>query len=232
MIMRKILSFVAVFFLGLFCAGCASLLDNGNAVLQNDTEHVPEDASNTHNVEIVGGMDDAAISFDTNGDGVIQSDEFPLPTGSVYGLDGDEAILYDTAATITSMNQSDTANLCLAALSVYDSYEKDGIKFFVCSFRRLYYYELGKGLDDTSCPEYIRGAGGNIALFTINPDGSGCMVKETLDGDDNTEIIREMCGSNAALAETLIHEGTADAREITPQGYDELLTPYLEFYFR
>ena len=92
------------------------------------------------------------------------------------------------------------------------------------------YYDLGAGLSDPRAPVYSgSGSGGSIACITLAADGSIAEVRETYDGADNTERLKEICGPLTDLAAKL-NSGDAEARRLVPTG-NELLTMYLNYYF-
>ena len=39
-------------------------------------------------------------SYDVNGDGILQTSEFPIPSGEVFGLEGEDAELYTRVAAM------------------------------------------------------------------------------------------------------------------------------------
>ena len=42
----------------------------------------------------------AIPSYDVNGDGILQTSEFPIPSGEVFGLEGEDAELYTRVAAM------------------------------------------------------------------------------------------------------------------------------------
>lgn len=176
-------------------------------------------------------------AYDANGDGVLQTSEFPVPTGEAFGLEGEDAALYSavSAYAIEQMpvDSKDTM-LILPSLTVFGEYEgENGDQNYVCGFLKLYYYDLGTGLEDPRHPVYSSSGGaGNPARITLSSDGTLTDVQETYDGADNTKRIKELCGPLSDLADAL-NSGTElpdGARELTPKD-DTLLQTYLDYYF-
>lgn len=98
---------------------------------------------------------------------------------------------------------------------------------------KLYYYDLGTGLEDPKHPVYSSSGGaGNPVRITLSSDGTLTDFQETYDGADNTRRIEEMCGPLSSLADAL--NGGTDLpdgkRELTPKD-DTLLRMYLDYYF-
>ncbi|MBU5627952.1 hypothetical protein KQI82_13655 [Oscillibacter sp. MSJ-2] len=176
-------------------------------------------------------------AYDANGDGVLQTSEFPVPTGEAFGLEGEDAALYSAVAAYaieqTPVDPRDTM-LILPSLRVFGEYEgENGEKNYVCGFLKRYYYDLGAGLEDPQNPVYSSSGGaGNPARVTLSADGMLTDFQETYDGADNTGRIEELCGPLSGLADAL-NSGTElpeGERELTPRD-DTLLRMYLNYYF-
>lgn len=193
-------------------------------------------ATNNHDVPVESGV----ALYDVSGDEAIQTGEFPVPIGEAFGLSGTDATLYTAAARAKTAEiiqnigneaaASDTM-LILPTVSVYGEYDgEDGEKHYICGYGMWLYYDLGAGLSDPRAPVYSgSGSGGSIACITLAADGSIAEVRETYDGADNTERLKEICGPLTDLAAKL-NSGDAEARRLVPTG-NELLTMYLNYYF-
>lgn len=164
----------------------------------------------------------------TAGCGQQQTDDtsvFPLPTAEIYGLTGEEATLYNAVAAFLG---NDREELMLPSLTVYGSYSGDnGETYYVCGLLRLHYY----GLEDLENPIYSVGSAGNSARITITEDGVCTEIMETLDGDDNTERIKEICGPLTEVAEAWNsgNDAALEGKVLTPADAQELLQPYLAY---
>lgn len=179
----------------------------------------------------------SGMPYDINGDGSVQTWEFPVPTGEAMGLTGEDAALYTAAAKATAErlipngSGSDTM-LMLTYVNVFGEYGgENGETHYVCGLGEQFYYDLGKGLDDPRSPQYSGfGGGGGLACITVAADGTLLDIQETYDGADNRERIRELCGPLTELADAINSGGDAPVRQLVPTG-DALLRIYLDHYF-
>ena len=151
---------------------------------------------------------------------------FPVPTGAAFGLTGEDAVLYDAVANYLCPDVIGS-DLLLPSLAVYGSYDAgNGAKSYVCELLRFYYYGLDiKNTDNL--PESQVGASGSIARITVK-DGVCTDIAETEDGataSGRAAKIRELCGSLSDLAKSINNE-TAQARRITTDNYQDLLSAY------
>ena len=157
--------------------------------------------------------------------------DFPIPTGEVFGLKGDDAALYTAVAKFICPDAID-GDLLLPSLKVYGSYDADnGGKNYVCGLLRYYYYGLDVKNSD-ALPEDQVGASGSIAKITVK-DGVCTAIEETGDGETaagRAKRIRDLCGPLTDLAKSLNDE-TAKGRQITPDSYQALLSAYTKYYF-
>lgn len=231
--MKKILAILLALTCLLALAGCGGAADTEEPEMDRpatDSEEPEIEASDPEGMAI-------AI-YDANGDGILQTLEFPVPTGETFGLTGGDAVLYTQAAKAaierTGGDLSTDTMLILPTLRVYGAYDGDnGETHYVCGFGAQYYYDLGEGLADPENPVYSgSGGGGGIARITIAEDGALTDIQETYDGGDNTKRIQELCGPLTELAEALNQGGDLSdvERRLTPTG-DELLLAYLKYYF-
>lgn len=182
-------------------------------------------------------IEPSEVPYDTNGDGSLQSWEFPVPTGEAFGLEGEDAALYTAAASakadtmLPRISGTDTM-LLLPTLSVWGTYDgENGEKHYVCGYGEQFYYDLGAELQDMQNPQYSsNGGGGNPARITLAADGTLVDVQETYDGADNTARIQELCGPLTELADAINKGEEVSARRLVPAG-DELLKMYWDYYF-
>lgn len=182
-------------------------------------------------------IEPSGVPYDINGNGSLQTWEFPVPTGEAFGLTDEDAALYTAAAEavakwlIPNGSGSDTM-LMLTYVNVFGEYEgENGETHYVCGLGEQFYYDLGKELNDLHDPQYSGlGGGGNLARITVAADGTLLDVQETYDGGDNTERIRELCGPLTELADAMNSGRDIPVRRLVPTG-DELLRTYWYHYF-
>ncbi|MGM9662382.1 MAG: hypothetical protein ACI3WR_04750 [Oscillospiraceae bacterium] len=167
--------------------------------------------------------------YDADGDGLLQTAEFPVFSGEALGLTGDDAALYDAAAETLRRQAAgragDTA-LLLPALTVCGGYEGErGERHYVCALTCQVYEELGTGAADAVIPGSVT----YIAEITLG-EGGGAEVRLLSEGGDDGRI-RALCGPLMELAGALAAgEVPADARALTPVG-TALLGQYLDYHF-
>lgn len=177
---------------------------------------------------------DSGVPYDVNGNSTLESWEFPIPTGEVFGLTGRDAQLYTAAARkkaaeMTPRLGTDSADLMLPMISVYGEYPgENGDTHYICGYGEQYYYSLG--IDPSQMTSNRQGGGGGVARLTLSADGVLTEVLETQDGIDNTPRIQEICGPLTELAEQL-NNGTAQARSLNPADADDTLQAYLNYFF-
>ena len=178
--------------------------------------------------------------YDLNGDGMIQSAEFPYAEGEAFGLTGEYATLY-TAVAEYVMRWGGSAlggtDLALPRIArIYGEYEdKDGNMNYICGMNTMYYYGLGSA--PGQWPANHTGGAGDFVLAAIDPDGNLVGFKTAPDGmdsDDWNQLYREYCGPLEDLAEAFIN-GTEDdyAEELMTEYKNEgpRLAQYLSYYF-
>lgn len=179
-----------------------------------------------------------APSYDANGDGILQTAEFPLPCGAAFGLEGEDAALYDAAVTALAQRWAewlteDETMLILPRLAVWGQYDgENGDVHYVCGLNELYYYDAG--LDLAHMDPYNSGGAGGPVRVTISASGVCTDIQETCDGADNTQRIRELCGPLTDLADALnsgAEELPYGVRSLAPQDTLERLNAYLDYYF-
>ncbi|MBQ9330496.1 MAG: hypothetical protein IJ221_05875 [Oscillibacter sp.] len=181
-----------------------------------------------------------AAWYDQNGDGVLQTLEFPVAESAIFGLAGTDAALYDAVAAdrrawfadIYAEDGEETM-LALQSLTVYGDYETgDGAHHYVCRMGEQFWYDLGAGLGDLSAPVWSGvGSAGDTLHIVLDPEGNVVTLEGLWDGADNTRRIRDFCGPLTDLAQALNTPGAdAGGRALIPAG-DALLRAYLDAYF-
>ena len=195
----------------------------------------------------------AFMAFDTNEDGILQIEEFPIPTldmflGSVTlrepPVDTDisyqnvyRAMAQKVVEDVIELEPNDPM-LMLPAMDVLGWYEdENGNDNYVVILRRYFYYDIGidpEKLPNLDTAKVKIGATDNLALITMGRDGELIELKETLDAADNTERIRDFCGPLDDLAQKLIEEESFPIAEqpyflIMPQD-KELLSYYINYF--
>lgn len=178
--------------------------------------------------------------YDMNGDGMIQSTEFPYAEGEAFGLTGEYATLYTAVAEYVmrgSGNVLGGRDLTLPRIArVYGKYEdKAGNMNYICGMNTMYYYGLGAA--PGQWPANHTGGAGDFVLATVDPDGYLVGFKTAPDGMNTIErnqLYREYCGPLEDLAEAFIN-GTEDAyaEELMTEYRNEgpRLAQYLSYYF-
>lgn len=180
------------------------------------------------------------LPYDANGDGILQTAEFPLPCGAAFGLEGEDAALYDAVTAALAQRWAewlteDETLLVIPRLAVWGRYDgENGDVHYVCGLNELYYYDLGQDLGHID--PYNSGGGGGPVRVTISADGVCIDIQETYDGADNTQRIRELCGPLTDLAdalngETELAELPYGERSLAPQDIRERLNAYLDYFF-
>lgn len=178
------------------------------------------------------------LPYDVNGDGILQTTEFPLPCGAAFGLEGEDAALYDAVSAALAQRRAewlteDETMLILPRLAVWGQYDGgDGDTCYVCGLNELYYYDAGRDL--AHIDPYNSGGGGGPVRVTISADGICTDIQETYDGADNTQRIQELCGPLTDLADALnsgAEELPYGVRSLAPQDLRERLDDYLDYFF-
>ena len=178
--------------------------------------------------------------YDRNGDGMIQSTEFPYAEGEAFGLTGEYATLYTAVAEYVmrwSANELGYQDLVLPSITrVYGQYrDAQGNMNYVCSMNTLYFYSAGDHPGEWTL--FGTGAASGFVLATIDRDGYLVGLKTWPDspGQERAyELYREYCGPLTDLAEAFIN-GTQSAfgEQIMTeyQNADARLARYLAYYF-
>jgi len=173
--------------------------------------------------------------YDTNKDGLLQTEEYPAPTGEALGLSGEDARLYTAIAqnllqVAYPENADFDCDLVLPSLYLYGKYEgKAGVTHYVCRLTETHYYNAGKsgGLQPTDNV----GTRSCIARISLHESGALAEFLATEDGSDNVQRLQEIFGplkEELRLLET--DQAITGARDVTP-GADTLLLLYRVAYF-
>ena len=173
-------------------------------------------------------------SYDINGDGVLQTLEFPHPDPELFGLIGADAALFSAVSEYVRqklyISPEDTM-LLLSSVTVYGEYDgENGATHYVCGLWRGMDYDAGTHLAEGGARFGSNwGGGGYLARVTLSADGRLLDVLETQDGANNTPRIYEICGPLTELAETL-RVSEAEGRSLAPRDVS-IFTRYLGHYF-
>lgn len=195
----------------------------------------------------------AIAPYDANGDGVLQTIEFPLPTGEVFGLEGENAALYTKLAeTVMELSFAEEADrewewflylsekavdLVLPHFTIVGEYDgENGEKNYVGGFGIYMYYGLSNGLVRYD-PKYrvynSVGGGGAFSRITFATDGTFLDIQQTYNGADNTERVKELCGPLTEVAEAWINETEYPYGErcLPDLDFNKMLELYVNYYF-
>lgn len=179
--MKRFLILTLAFVLTFSVAGC------GNAAQESQVQENTEksaDATPSNQSDAVNPAT-TMLSFDTNGDGMLQSNEFPVPTGKTFGIESQYSELYTLAAAASSERivgnlGKDSTDLVIPTLCVYGEYDAEaGGKNYICGYGEQFYYDVGKNVAVENAPVYSsNGGGGTIARLTVK-NGELVDIQET-----------------------------------------------------
>lgn len=177
----------------------------------------------------------AIRSYDTNGDGVLQTLEFPHPDPELFGLTGADAALFSAVSEYirqTLYIDPEDTMLLLSSVTVYGEYNgENGATHYVCGLWRGMDYDAGTHLAEGGAKFGSNwGGGGYLARVTLSADGSLLEVLPTLEGANNTARIYEICGPLTELAEEALRGSGAEGRSLAPRDVS-IFTRYLGYYF-
>lgn len=107
---------------------------------------------------------------------------YPTPTAAVYGLTGDDAVIYNAAARIHSDAERQREwdytvraekSLALPRITVLDSYPaEDGSTSYICNWWNYVYYGVDLGTGEVKLGQgYLTHSAGRMVRFTISADG-------------------------------------------------------------
>lgn len=180
-------------------------------------------------------------SYDKNNDGVIQTAEFPCPSGETFGYSGEYADLYSITAAYyvdkLKKNASDyppCGDLYLPSVRVPAKYtDENGNINYVVRVLVCVYYDIGQNAAQFPTPIYYDSGGmASLCRVIVSPSGELISVEEAPDGADSSWYY-DFCGPYTEIAEALL--GTTDHEidylfEMT-RDFDELVSAYLGYYF-
>ncbi|MBQ8642030.1 MAG: hypothetical protein IJ480_07395 [Clostridia bacterium] len=191
----------------------------------------------------------AAETYDTNGDGLLQTGEFPYPVSAIYGLEGEYAGLYEIAAryqvdryleNISTYDPEgvDETMLILPSLTgVHAKYtDRDGNINYVCTMTVYFIYDLGRHPDSLPAPVFSdsgTGGSGEFCRIIMTPEGDVVSVQDGTDGEGNTEQYYVFCGPYPEIADALTGKTDAEYEKLFTMTNDmnTLLEGYLNYYF-
>ena len=144
----------------------------------------------------------------------------PVPTSSMFGLTGREAVLFD-AAVAQRYPRSDN-DIVLPSLREYGSFEENGKTVVICDLHYDFYY-------DYTGPDWEWNGGGatTVARFVLDAPGNVCTGFAEYPSGSLSDWIRDFCGPLATQS--------ADGAWVLPEASGEwfpadvnLLQQYLE----
>ena len=144
----------------------------------------------------------------------------PIPTSSMFGLTGREAVLFD-AAVAQRYPRSDN-DIVLPSLREYGSFEENGKTVVICDLHYDFYY-------DYTGPDWEWNGGGmtTLARFVLDAPGNVCTGFAEYPSGNLSDWIRDFCGPLATQS--------ADGAWVLPEASGEwfpadvnLLQQYLE----
>lgn len=177
--------------------------------------------------------------YDLNGDGMIQSVEFPYAEGEAFGLTGEYATLYTAVAEYAGRwlaHEAGGTYLVLPSITkVYGQYKDgQGNMNYICFMNTHYFDALGSAPGNWKY--YNLGWAGDFVLATIDPEGNLVGFKTWPNSPGRelaNQLYREYCGPLEDLAEAFIN-GTQIHDKWLLEEYpdaDTILAQYLSYYF-
>lgn len=111
----------------------------------------------------------------------------PIPTSSMFGLTGREAVLFD-AAVAQRYPRSDN-DIVLPSLREYGSFEENGKTVVICDLHYDFYY-------DYTGPDWEWNGGGatTVARFELDAPGNVCTGFAEYPSGNLSDWIRDFCG--------------------------------------
>lgn len=111
----------------------------------------------------------------------------PIPTSSMFGLTGREAVLFD-AAVAQRYPRSDN-DIVLPSLREYGSFEENGKTVVICDLHYDFYY-------DYTGPDWEWNGGGSttVARFELDAPGNVCTGFAEYPSGSLSDWIRDFCG--------------------------------------
>lgn len=116
-----------------------------------------------------------------------QTQMLPIPTSSMFGLTGREAVLFD-AAVAQRYPRSDN-DIVLPSLREYGSFEENGKAVVICYLHYDFYY-------DYTGPDWEWNGGGatTVARFELDAPGNVCTGFAEYPSGSLSDWIRDFCG--------------------------------------
>lgn len=237
--MKNTIAFLLVLLLLFSCSACGQDDRRSGESGDSEAEQQPQD----DNVQFDGSTDTSEkIELDGT---PVRWDEFPMPTAEVFGLTGEDAIIYNAIAQVYnpkvyadtfSQSPEDVTDLSLPDFEIYEKIESEnGDTIYYGVFYECDYYNLGSGLADLSNPVYSLAKGKSPANLTIDAQGSFVDFEQTPESsNDPYGDIRRVCGPMTLLADFLCGETETYPKEphkIPDLGAEPMVIQYLSYYF-
>ena len=111
----------------------------------------------------------------------------PIPTSSMFGLTGREAVLFDAA--VAQRYPRDDNDIVLPSLLEYGSFEENGKTVVICYLHYDFYY-------DYTGPDWEWNGGGSttVARFELDAPGNVCTGFAEYPSGSLSDWIRDFCG--------------------------------------
>lgn len=111
----------------------------------------------------------------------------PIPTSSMFGLTGREAVLFDAA--VAQRYPRDDNDIVLPSLREYGSFEENGKTVVICDLHYDFYY-------DYTGPDWEWNGGGSttVARFELDAPGNVCTGFAEYPSGSLSDWIRDFCG--------------------------------------
>ena len=111
----------------------------------------------------------------------------PIPTSSMFGLTGREAVLFDAA--VAQRYPRDDNDIVLPSLREYGSFEENGKTVVICDLHYDFYY-------DYTGPDWEWNGGGatTVARFELDAPGNVCTGFAEYPSGNLSDWIRDFCG--------------------------------------
>ena len=111
----------------------------------------------------------------------------PIPTSSMFGLTGREAVLFDAAAAQRYPREDN--DIVLPSLREYGSFEENGKTVVICDLHYDFYY-------DYTGPDWEWNGGGatTVARFELDAPGNVCTGFAEYPSGNLSDWIRDFCG--------------------------------------
>jgi len=182
-----------------------------------------------------------AHSYDINNDGILQTEEFPLPTGEMFGLSGEYANVYTLISDYFVSELIDISSkyppceyLFLPSIRVATKYEDENQNInYVVNVLICVYYDIGENYNYFPTPIYYDSGGmGNLCRIILTPEGELVSIEKTPPASDSSWYYK-FCGPHVEIAETLLglNDNEISYHFEMTRDFSELISDYLTFYF-